>query len=282
MVKQYYSIGFIILYLETPEKIPLCELLIHLPQIHEIHVHNVPHLSIKFEQADHAYLHVQDYHILIKGLWNNSSKQDIPHLAYSLLRQYCVDHEIYPVHSIGIEHTLFIGHSGQGKTTLALEAIKENLSVFSTDRTLLNFAQGELFSRLGTSLLSVRTKNINCIDYNKTPALIGYTGERELCYYRQENQPNLIHSIILFQLTEEPLFIEKISSTSALHQLYPYFLDVIKQDVLLSQSLLFCGYNSNHTKQLLACHLESWLKHHNVSFYSGTKKDIIQYLKNTI
>lgn len=282
MIKQYYSIGFIILCLELPEKIPLCELLIHLPQIHEIQSPNRPHLCIRFEQADHAYMHIDNYFISIKGLWNHSSKQDIPHLAYSLLRQYCIDHEIYPVHSIGIYHTLLIGHSGQGKTTLALEAIKENLPVFSTDRTLLHFDNGELISRLGTSLLSVRTKHVNCIDYHKTPALIGYSGERELCYYKQINQPNIIHSIVLFQLTEQPLFIERISSTSALHQLYPYFLDVIKQDVLLSQSLLFSGFNSNHVKQLLACHLESWLKHHHVSFYSGTKEEIIQYLKNNI
>lgn len=282
MVKQYYSIGFIVLCLDLPEKIPLCELLVHLPQIHEIYTQNRPHLSIKFEQADYAYLHAEDYSILIKGLWNHSSKQDIPHLAYSLLRQYCIDHEIYPVHSIGIHNTLLIGHSGQGKTTLALEAIKENLPVFSTDRTLLHFEQDNLISRLGTSLLSVRSKHVHFIDYHKTPALIGYAGERELCYYKQANHPNIIQSIVLFQITEQSLFVERISATSALHQLYPYFLDVVKQDVLLSQSLLFSGYNSNHVKQLLACHLESWLKHHYVSFYSGTKEDIIQYLKNTI
>lgn len=282
MVKQYYSIGFIILCLETPEKIPLCELLVHLPQIHEVQVHNTPHLTIKFEQADHAYIHVQDYHIFIKGLWNNSSKQDIPHLAYSLLRQYCIDHEIYPVHSIGIHNTLFIGHSGQGKTSLALEAIKEDLPVFSTDRTLLHFDSGQLISRLGTSLLSIRSQHSHCIDYNKTPALTHYTGERELCYYKQMTQPNTIESIVLFQFSKDPLFIERISATSALHQLYPYFLDVVKQDVLLSQSLLFSGYNNNHVKQLLACHLESWLKEHHVSFYSGTKEDIIQYLKKNI
>lgn len=284
MYKQHYQLANFCLLLELPEKMNIMQLATHLPEIKEtentpVYVPSHLTLSIHFQEDNNNSLNMKHNKVFIKGNWNQDTKNDIPHLAYALFRQCCINNNMYPIHSIVVNNYLLIGHSGQGKTTLVLEAINQKCEIFSTDKTVVEFKEKHLMANLGTSVISVRKHLSHLINENKTPIL--EQNERVLCtYHKTLIQPN-IKKVILFNLTntrEIPLMVEKLSSQNALHQLYPYFLDIMKQDVLLSNNLLFESNIKTESKNYLINNLKTWLKTHEVYFYSGSKECVIQAL----
>ena len=105
--------------------------------------------------------------------------------------------------------------------------------------------------------------------------------ERDLCSYSQNKKAVIIKKLVLFCIKEQDLIVEKIGKISALHQLYPYFLDLIKQDTILSNGMIYSGEISQNSKYLLLNSLKKWLQKNNVYLFIGSVNDIVEYLKNS-
>jgi hypothetical protein len=160
---KYYKVLDLYISLELPEKINVLALKAQVPSIEEINF--IPlevNLILKFKEST-TWSFTQsknkiEYEIIINGIWNDDSKADIPHVLYGVLRNLWIEKEIYPIHSICINESLLIGHSGTGKTTLALEALNKKLAVFSFDKTLvqINLLENCLEMIGGTTIISIR------------------------------------------------------------------------------------------------------------------------------
>jgi hypothetical protein len=98
---------------------------------------------------------------------------------------------------------------------------------------------------------------------------------RQMC---QAPKPRLI-KFNLFSVSEQEFTQVELSPESALHQLYPYFMDTVKSDVLLTQSMIYGGVISDIAKQSLLKKLKEWLSSHKVEVLIGSVQDILDYIK---
>lgn len=245
--------------LVLPEKINLLDLQVHVPSIElENNIKTISDFTIMFEQSNAPSLDCCERTLIIKNRWSTSVKEDIAHLVYTLCRQHWINQGYYPVHSVCMDDRLFIGHSGCGKTSLALCALKNNLIVSSFNKTVVEI-QDKMQVMACTQAISQRN----------APSILG----------EKQSYPTINH-LYLFVLNEKPLQVLDVSPDSAVHQLYPFFLDTIKQDVILTGNLVYSGFTHIDRKVNLIKLLRQWLEAHPLKVLIGKKEHIIEAIKN--
>jgi energy-coupling factor transporter ATP-binding protein EcfA2 len=281
----YYKINEFKIKLSIPEKIELYKLQSQIPGI-ELEDKPDGNLDLHFiflEGNEYEVVN-SDKKIVLYGKWSANVKADIPHFLYCILRNYWVENAQYPVHSIMFKNSLLIGHSGSGKTTLALEALNQNIEVQSYDKTVVKFTNKKLMMVAGTKVITIRKKLFeknSSIFKDKEVKDIGDRFLIEQTSVSSMSKRN-IKKLYFFSLADSELFVNKFTSLSSIHELYSFFLDSTKIDVIIDGGrLIYDGCNSTDAKAVLVNHLENWLSKGNfVEMLVGTKQDIVRYVKN--
>lgn len=289
MIEKFYQVYGHKVCLILPEEMPIYKLQSQVPNIQLIEilldkltVKTLPDtITVQFMSHEYYKIIKTDNTYLLFGKWNEQMKGDIPHLLYSVLRQLWVEQEVYAVHSICLNNSLLIGHSGSGKTSLAVEALRKNVSVLSYDKAVLTFNENALQIVAGTQVISMRKEL-----YQKEKQLflhsrIEENGERFLMTTLDKVYPEIIKNIYLFFITPIDLVVKKLPLGSSMHELYPFFLDTIKTDTIIGNGqFIFNGNNSQLAKETLIQHLNTWVlaNNHNVEILIGRKEDIMSYV----
>ena len=267
-----YEVGNTTISLEIPALIALPILQAQIPSIEVSRkISSVPDITIRFEDSNNESFIIKENNFLLSGEWSNSLQTDMPHLMYSILRQYWLEHGYYCVHSVVINNSLLIGHSGMGKTTLALKAIKKEMDLFSFDKTILKFNDTALHAVFGTQIISVREKYLSRAQNVLKDDYLIKNGERFI-FNSDTGKPREIKNIFLFSLSENNLEIESAS----IHQLYAYFMDSVKIDALMG-NFLFSGNSSLKAKGHLIVGLKNMSP--GIKTLIGTPVEIITHIQ---
>lgn len=188
---------------------------------------------------------------------------DLLNLIYSACRLLWHEQGIYSLHSAclsdadqeGSAATLLIGHSGTGKTSLALELARRGGKIFSGNRTLVAIREGKLAALAGTRTMTRSRQTEEQFESAAPPA----SEESAVCAqaptdylerrayslppdaYESRTQVT-ITTIALARLNDGVAQVEELESLSALHRLFPYFTDACGADtVLAGGALVFVG-----------------------------------------
>lgn len=215
-------------------------------------------------------LHQENNLIDIKSSWKEKLPIDFIHLLYGAARVSWLERRIYPVHAacIGNEedgYTLLMGAPGSGKTTLTLNAaFNQNYKVYSGDKTLLRFNENnELEAISGTRTITLRQEDV--WRWSDIPIRFKPLGERVAFqlpseYYSTEKTVQ-IKKIILVSLNDGVETKQLLEPLSALHTLYPFFMDKQREDILVGgDQAFFDGAVSVETRAELAKNLKLALK----------------------
>jgi hypothetical protein len=211
------------------------------------------------EQAPCACVEMGGKMILF-DTWNGVIPEDVYHLLYAMVRVHLLGQLLFPLHAACVgkdgRFTLLIGHTGVGKTTCTLKLLAhESMKLFSGDKTIVQFTEGGLAAVAGTETLTVRGRDTDAVTlspflpYTLSGTRLAFQLEPEK-YVAQRMVP--ISSIALVRLNDYAPEVKREEEASALHTLYPYFLDVIHADTVLhAGSSIFLGTPPQGTQAYL-------------------------------
>jgi hypothetical protein len=180
---------------------------------------------------------------------------DVPHYLYGLVRLELLKKGLFPVHAAcvggGGRYGLIAGHSGDGKTTVAMKLVADGgCMLFSGNKTVVDLSKpGKIIAVGGTR--TVTTKDA--------------TGLRK-SFRLEEGQYETssrveISAIFRIRLNDGHDRAALMPELSALHALYPFFLDAVNADVILDGGgRVLSGEPPAGTRERLARGLAAALK----------------------
>ena len=105
------------------------------------------HVDVVLEHKENTTTKIEqrDNKIILHGPWGDESIADLYHLVYSITRTQLLKKNFYSVHGACVETNgkciLILGHSGSGKTTVALKLAKEyGMEIVSGNKTVTEFS----------------------------------------------------------------------------------------------------------------------------------------------
>jgi len=221
-------------------------------------------LTITWVESPLPSLRASRRHItLCDRFQGQGSCLDLLSLIYSACRLLWHEQGIYSLHSACLSSSeqqdgdaiLLIGHSGTGKTSLALELARRGGKIFSGNRTLVAIREGKLVALAGTRTMTRSRQTEEQFESAAPPASEGSavcaqapTDYLERCAYSlapdvyESRTQVTIATIALARLNDGVAQAEELESLSALHRLFPYFTDAFGADtVLAGGALVFVG-----------------------------------------
>jgi len=223
-------------------------------------------LIIKHKESNTQKLIVNPGNIEIYGNWKGNITLDLYHLIYGISRKHYFENNLYSVHSVAVGTTnnisLIVGHSGSGKTTLLLELLNQKLKAISGNKTIVSIDNNKMCAISGTkTITTLISTNLN--------TAIKYA-DRTVFQLKKDQYLNSgeIKSIFVININNYN-HIEKLSKPSALHRLYPYFLDTVNADTIYGDNLID-GVVDSKTKQTLIKKLKETLSKTQVYVISGS------------
>jgi hypothetical protein len=212
--------------------------------------------------------------IEIHDTWSESFSKDLPHLLYSIARSLWLKRGYFPIHAACVgdtEFTLMPGHSGVGKTTTALEVVTQHgQKLLSGNTTLVQFGEAdELRAIAGTKTMTLKLEDFEQGEYEAVRSLsYGNRIAFELPVDLQTSKPKDIGRIALVRLSNGLSEWSELSPLSALHTLYPYFLDTEHTDCIVGQGkAVYLGETPPYARSLLTDRLGRALA--NISLGTG-------------
>jgi hypothetical protein len=211
---------------------------------------------------DHGTLW-QDNHIYVISPIGQKLPDDLYHLLYGMVRKELVERGIYPIHAAcvgkGDDFTLIVGHSGAGKTTLAHRLVEQHgLKLFSGNKTVVTIADdGQMSAIAGTRTMTALNDKQQRFAYQMGGGQ----------YESREIVP--ITKIALVRVNDGVEEVQHLEPLSALHTLYPFFMDAVNSDVIVNGHEVFNGAVSGDTKTKLVVSLQNALTQIPVDKYSG-------------
>jgi len=155
------------------------------------------------------------------------SSADVPHYLYGLVRLDLLKKELFPVHAACVgrdgRYALLVGHSGDGKTSVAMTLVeKSGWKMFSGNKTVVDLSgQGGIEAVGGTRVVTARRADDGRSAVRLEPD-------------RYESSPRVvIAAVFRIRLSDGFERTARLSELSALHALYPFFLDAVNADVVL-------------------------------------------------
>ena len=246
-------------------------------------------------------LHKRSNAIEITVPWHEQLPDDLLHLLYGISRVEWIKQKIYPVHSacIGSDqngYSLLVGVSGAGKTSMTLHSVlHHDKQIYSTDKTLVRFeGKTGLIAIAGTPSLTVRKEDEWRWTIPEEPEEpedpenqhFFRHWERKAFYlpekYYSKQQFVPIKGIYIIHLTSEEGRYKQLSPLSALHILYPFFLDRQREDIIIgSADTLWDGAVSKKQRLTLAKQLNALLTTLPAYQVSGSPEYIYQFIEQT-
>lgn len=205
-----------------------------------------PNITVRFVESSTASLTVKAGNYTLSDAWNGeASLMDLLFLCYGAARRAWLKRGLYPVHGAALNTgdgglTLLVGHSGSGKTAVTLSAVARGHKVFSGNKTLVRIDNNGDRTVL-TAVAGTRPMTAKAEDVARHLALgtfnAGYQG-RSAFYLRNEHYaataPYVVTAICLPRLNDGVEKVKVLPAVSALHKLYPYFMDAVNADIVLA------------------------------------------------
>lgn len=178
--------------------------------------------------------------VTIHDAWNGEIAMDGFYAIYGLFRRLLLERHVFCVHAACVgdgDYVLLAGPSGTGKTTLTLRLLRDfGWRLFSGNKTVVTFdADDSLIATAGT-----QTTTIRLVDRDQHGPLIGSGiayGTRYAFFldpaFQAREASVRIRAIVLPRLNDGVEECVRLSPLSALHTLYPSFLDAVNADIVL-------------------------------------------------
>jgi uncharacterized protein (TIGR00661 family) len=219
--------------------------------------------------------------------WQQQFPADFLHLLYGICRKLWLAKNIYPVHGALVSdstnnYKLLVGTPGSGKTSTALALAKQGYNIVSGDKTLVTIdTQGKMRAISGTKTITIRQQDkhkLNFINYNK----IYKSNERiSLTMNIEDNKDAIINSIFLINLNDGSNYSGEVGKPSALHTLYPFFMDKQREDILIGEDQdILDGNIATIDKQQLAKKLKQSLLTIPVTKITGSINKLTNIITN--
>ncbi|MBY0358494.1 MAG: hypothetical protein K2W82_10880 [Candidatus Obscuribacterales bacterium] len=220
-------------------------------------VRGSPVLNVAFREAEPYGIEQGRYSVVVNHKWHgDGSLLDLIHLLHSAARLVWLKDGLYPVHSACVgdpeknSYVLVVGHSGSGKTSTALELANRGLKIFSANKTLVQVSPaGTMIGMGGTRTI---TTNAHDVERHGEAAADNVAYKHRSAFlldnskYAPEGRFAAIHKIALVRLNDGAKNCSTLETESALHRLYPFFLDTVNADTIL------CGGSAVFTGELPA------------------------------
>jgi hypothetical protein len=215
-----------------------------------------------------SYVHIFD-------TWNGEFSADLYHLLYGIVRVQFLARSLFPIHGACVGnngYVLMVGHSGAGKTSVALELLKDPaVKVFSGNKTVVSFVEDSaLVAVYGTPTITIRGSDKSALNDLRITDYVEYWDRYAFMldsarYAAGHTVP--IKAIAIVRLNDYTEECRKMHPVSALHTLYPYFLDAVNADVVIGGAEdVFIGTPPLGTQKYLVAHLKAALE--NLPVYS--------------
>jgi hypothetical protein len=138
------------------------------------------------------------------------------------------------------------------------------MKVFSGNKTVVSFKGGRLTARAGTRTMSARSKS-------------GW--QRFLLDNQQYSSKDKveIEKIVIVRLNDGVREFRRLEQGSAMHTLYPYFLDVVNADTIAEEKV-FVGTPPKGAQERLVASLKKTLKKVPVYDIAGSKSFVTQQI----
>ena len=202
-------------------------------------------IVIEHVAGDHPALDCRDRHIVLTAPPAADFPADLYHLIYGVTRKALLDRGYYCVHAAcvgtGDDFRLVAGHSGAGKTTLAHRLVEQHgMKLLSGNKTVVRFdADGGMIAVAGTRTMTAVDRNLNRYAYDMADTEYA-TGEVR------------IKAVDIVRINDGVAEVQRLSLQSALHTLYPYFMDTVNADIIVNGRDIFDGTPSVTAKTALA------------------------------
>lgn len=223
---------------------------------------------------------------------------DLIFLTYGIARQKWLKQGLYCVHAACLENqqkqlSLVVGHSGVGKTAVTLSALARGYKVFSGNRTLVEITPGSakegpaiITAIAGTRTITTRAEDLaRHLPEALEEEEVGYEGRSAFSlnkHFYADCAPQAVTLISLPRLNDGVEKSRQLSPLSALHKLYPFFLDAVNADIVLAGGrLVFAGTPPNGVSKRLATELSqaltnlpAWELEGSLPFINHTLEDL--------
>ncbi len=200
-----------------------------------------PDLIIEHNESSNLSFVQEKDRCIIYDTWGSKIPDDVYHLIYGMVRSKCISMNIFPVHSACMgsdEYILLVGHSGSGKTSILIESLQDpRIDVFSGDKTFVSFEDSTLKAIAGTKSITIRKRDFENLDDKYFKNFIDYGDRIVLKEVKSSSVDDSVNikAVVLVRVNDYIQEIKKEDMQSALHTLYPFFLDTIKVDVILDR-----------------------------------------------
>jgi energy-coupling factor transporter ATP-binding protein EcfA2 len=244
-------------------------------------------LVVSFPAAKKERVVKKGRHLFLYGPWGSQVPLDAYHLVYSIVRHAFLKHRLYPAHAACLtnpkgEGVLIVGHSGVGKTSVALDLVmRHGWKLFSGNKTTVTCRANALVATAGTRTMTIRDmerKKYERVIFagKKYGARLAFSLDDQM--YEQSSSLK-IKSILLVRLNDGVRESRELSPLGALHTLYPFFLDAVNADtVLAGGSVVFSGETPQGVRESLARTLSKTLPRIPVHALSGPMKYLTEQM----
>ncbi len=204
-------------------------------------------IFVQHTEANDPKIIQQENHIHIFDTWNKKFPIELCHVLYVLTRIQLLKQNLFSVHGacVGTDdgYVLVVGHSGNGKTSVVLELLKnKDTRIFSGNKTVVSFDTNQkLTAVFGTPTITVTKNDKNKLDDLGVVNQVGYW-ERYACLLGLGNYASTssvaIKAIVIIRLNDITQELVRVPSADIAHVLYPYFLDVVNADVVVGDTVI--------------------------------------------
>ncbi len=243
----------------------------HIPELVELSViPEKPDLRITHEQNGSFSLRQSESEVFLQEPWSGKMSPDLPHLLYCMVHQSWLNQGLFVIHSacIGNDkdgYVLLVGEAGCGKTSTALECARRyGIKIFSGDKTVVEVdGEATLWGIGGTKVLTSRAPEEG--RWKEMVEKVVRTTSRHSFRIKHEHYASAkrvpIKAVVLLYLNDGRDTFDELSKLSAVHNLYPFFMDSQREDVLLNEgNYVFYGTVKPDVKQKNAVRLSQGIK----------------------
>jgi len=198
--------------------------------------------TIEHRERSPFSLHQSMGRVTLQEEWHGRLSPDFVHLFYAVAHRSWLNNGLFPIHAacVGDEergYLLLVGAAGAGKSSTTLSCVREHgLRMFSGDKSVIQVDElGAMHAIGGTKVVTTRLRDDD--RYAEMAEEKMEKGGRRIFRLKESYSATAdkvaIKAIVILRLNDGYDHEERLSPLSALHTLYPFFMDSERGDVLL-------------------------------------------------